>query len=68
MRQAGSERDAAEADFAERARLAVIWQELVTPVRAIVGYQEIIVEQARRRDLDDLSLYLDKVLVAAKAL
>ena len=56
---------AADPDFERRARLSMIWQDLVTPVRAIVGYQEIIVEEGRRLGLDDLVPYLDKVLVAA---
>ena len=64
-RHAGSEHATPEAEFAERARLAVIWQELAAPVGAIVSYQEIIIEQAKARDLHDLSDYLDKVLVAA---
>ncbi len=58
----------ADGDFERRARLAVIWQDLVTPVRAIVGYQEIIVEQGERLDLGELAPYADKVLVAANAL
>lgn len=59
---------AAEADFERRARLSMVWQDLITPVRAIVGYQEIIVEEGRRLELTDLMPCLDKVLVAAGAL
>ncbi|MBA3518801.1 MAG: response regulator [Rhizobiales bacterium] len=55
-------------DFERRARLSVVWQDLVTPVRAIVGYQEIIVEDGLRLGLTDLMPYLDKVLVAAGSL
>jgi adenylate cyclase len=55
-------------DFQTRARSAVVWQDLVTPVRTIVGYQEIILEEARRRDLTSVLSYLDKVLAAAGVL
>ena len=58
----------AHADLERRARLAVIWEDLINPVRAIVGYQEIIVDEARRLEMADLLPYLDKVLVAAHAL
>jgi adenylate cyclase len=37
----------ADEDFERRARLAVIRQDLVTPVRAILGYQEIIIEEGQ---------------------
>lgn len=55
-------------DFERRAQLAVIWEDLINPVRSIVGYQEIILDEARRLGADDLLPYLDKVLVAAVAL
>jgi class 3 adenylate cyclase/CheY-like chemotaxis protein len=58
----------ADAEFERRARLAAIWQDLVTPVRAIIGYQEIIVEVGERLDLGELVPYADKVLAAANAL
>lgn len=51
-----------------RARLTVIWEGLINPVRAIVGYQDIILDEARRIGTDDLLPYLDKVMVAAVAL
>ena len=38
----------ADAEFERRASLAIIAQDLVTPVRAILGYQQIIVEEGRR--------------------
>ena len=60
--------DATGPDFAQRARFSMVWQDLVTPVRAIVGYQEIIVEEARRLRLLDLLPYLEKVLIAAGSL
>ena len=50
------------ASFGRRARLAVVWQDLVTPVRAIAGYQEILVEEARRLGLTALLPDLEKVL------
>jgi len=58
----------ANADFRRRASLSVIWQDLVTPVRAILGYQEIIVEQGQRLQLEDLLPYLHRVLDAAVTL
>ena len=42
-----------DADFKRRACLAVFWQGLVTPVRAILGYQEIIVERGQRLQLEE---------------
>ncbi|MBN8994386.1 MAG: response regulator [Rhizobiales bacterium] len=54
--------------FEQRARLALVWQDLVTPVRAIAGYQDLILEQARARGLAELLPYFEKVLVAADAL
>ena len=58
----------AHAELERRARLAVIWEDLINPVRAIVGYQEIVVDVARGLGLADLLPYLDKVLVAAHVL
>ena len=57
-----------DADFKRRASLAVIWQDLVTPVRAILGFQEIIVEQGQRLRLEGELPYLHRVLAAAGAL
>ncbi|MDW6020413.1 adenylate/guanylate cyclase domain-containing protein [Mesorhizobium sp. BAC0120] len=54
-----------DAEFKRRASLAIIWQDLVMPVRAILGYQEIIVEEGQRLRLDDVLPYLDQVLIAA---
>jgi len=54
--------------FERRARLALVWQDLVTPVRAIAGYQDLIIEQARSQGLADLLPYFEKVLTAADAL
>ena len=58
----------ADADFERRARLALVWQDLVTPVRAIVGYQEIAIEEGRRLGLTDELPFLEKALVAAGSL
>ncbi len=55
-------------DFERRARLVVIWEDLVNPVRAIEGYQEIVLEQAQRLGLSHLIPDLDKVLTAANTL
>jgi class 3 adenylate cyclase len=57
-----------DADLRERASLAVTWQDLVTPARAILGYQEIIVEEGERLGLHDLLPYLRCVLLAAGTL
>jgi adenylate cyclase len=54
-----------DSSFEQRARLAAVWQDLITPVRAISGYQEIIVDQGRRLGLVTVAPYLDKVLAAA---
>jgi class 3 adenylate cyclase len=55
-------------DFERRARLAVIWEDLINPVRAIVGYQEIILDEARRLKAPDILSYLDKVMISAVTL
>jgi adenylate cyclase len=57
-----------DADFKRRASRAVVWQELVTPVRAILGYQEIIVEEGERLQLEDLLPCLHRVLDASRTL
>src|SRR5215467_13206153 len=57
-----------DAEFKRRASLAIIWQDLVMPVRAILDYQEIIVEEGQRLRLDGALPYLHKVLTAARAL
>ena len=51
---------ASDPDFERRARLSVVWQDLVTPVRAIAEYQEIISEEGRRLGLTELMPYLDR--------
>src|SRR5690242_3481229 len=58
-------RTGVDAEFKRRASLAIIWQDLVMPVRAILGYQEIIVEEGQRLRLDDVLPYLRQVLTAA---
>ena len=57
-----------EMDLKRRAALAAIWQDLVTPARAILGYQEIIVEEGERLRLEDILPHLHRVLSAARAL
>lgn len=54
--------------FERRARLALVWQDLATPVRAIAGYQDLIIEQAKSLGRDDLLPYFEKVLAGANAL
>jgi adenylate cyclase len=58
----------AESALKRRARLAVVWQDLVTPARAIAGYQEIIAEEVAKLGLDDVLPYFDKVMISAKRL
>jgi adenylate cyclase len=60
--------DSTDSAFARRARMSVLWQDLVTPVRAIIGYQEIILDQGRALGLDEVAPYFEKVLVAARLL
>ncbi|MGF7160933.1 class 3 adenylate cyclase/CheY-like chemotaxis protein [Rhodoligotrophos appendicifer] len=55
-------------DFERRARFAILWQDLITPVRAIVTYQEILVEEAQRLGLADIQPSLERVMSAAGAL
>ena len=51
-----------------RARLANMRQELLAPVTAIVGYQEIVLEEARRLDLRGMVPDLERVLGSARRL
>ena len=55
-------------DLERRARLALVWEDLVNPVRGIRGYQEILLEECRKLDLDELLPSFEKVLIAANAL
>ncbi len=55
-------------EFERRARLSVVWHDLVNPVRAIIDYQQIIVEEAERFGLADCKPDLDRVLAAAWSL
>jgi adenylate cyclase len=61
-------RQAANLGLERKAALALVWEDLVNPVRAIRGYQEIILEECRRLGLDQLLPSLEKVLIAANAL
>ena len=63
-----AESGAADSAFGHRARLSALWQDLITPVRAIAGYQEIIVEQGQQLGLADVAPYFEKVLVSARVL
>jgi signal transduction histidine kinase len=58
---AGSERE-------RRARLAVMRQELLAPVSALVGYGEMLTEQALRLDLADILSDLERILTSAREL
>jgi adenylate cyclase len=58
----------AGADRARRARLANMRQELRAPVTALVGYGELLSEQAERLELVDLAPDLERILTAAQEL
>ena len=61
-------RSARDAERRQRARLAHIRQELLAPVRAIVGYAEILRDEARRLGLERRCVPdLDRILTAAEA-
>jgi len=51
-----------------RARLANMRQELLAPVMALVGYGELLSEEAERPELVDLAPDLEKILTAAQDL
>ena len=55
----------ADPGFERRASLAITWQDLVMPVRTILGYQQIIVEEGQRLGLEDVLPDLNQVLAAA---
>jgi len=59
---------AADPDLERRARLALVWEDLVNPVRGIRGYQEIILEECRKLDVVDLLPFFENVLTAATTL
>jgi adenylate cyclase len=59
---------AEDSDFERRARLAHIRQSLEAPVRAVLGYQEILLQQARQMTLGAAFQDLDRMLTSARAL
>jgi adenylate cyclase len=58
----------AAADRARRARLANMRQELLAPVTALVGYGELLTDEAGRLELVDLAPDLERILTAAQDL
>jgi adenylate cyclase len=58
---AGSERK-------RQARLAIMRQELLAPVSALVGYSEMLTEQALRLDLPDILPDVERILTSAREL
>jgi adenylate cyclase len=56
------------ADRKRRARLANMRQELLAPVTALVGYGELLCEEADRLAIDELAADLERVLTAARDL
>ena len=59
---------AAGAARERRARLANMRQELLAPVMALVGYGELLTEEAERLKLVDLAPDLERILTAAQDL
>jgi class 3 adenylate cyclase len=55
-------------EFQRWTRLVTVQQDLVTPVRAILDYQDLLREEARRLALTDVLAYLDEATRAAQAL
>ena len=58
----------AASDRARRARVANMRQELLAPVTALVGYGELLTEEAERLELVDLAPDLERILTAAQEL
>ena len=56
------------ADRERRARLANMRQELLAPVTGLVGYGELLSEEADRLELGELAPDLERILTAAKDL
>jgi adenylate cyclase len=59
---------AVTADRKRRARLANMRQELLAPVTALVGYAELLCEEADRLAIDELAADLERILTAARDL
>lgn len=57
-----------ELERERRARVANMRQELLAPVSALVGYGEMLVEEARRLELADILSDLERVLASAQEL
>ncbi|WP_342640046.1 adenylate/guanylate cyclase domain-containing protein [Rhodoligotrophos ferricapiens] len=55
-------------EFQKWTRLVTVQQDLVTPIRAIIDYQEILTGEARRLGLDDVREHLEKAGIAAQSL
>ena len=58
----------AASDRARRARVANMRQELLAPVTALVGYGELLTEEAERLELVDLAPDLERIMTAAQEL
>src|SRR5918996_1868717 len=59
---------ASDLERERRARLANMRQELLAPVAALVGYGEMLVEEARRLELAPVLPDLEKILISARDL
>jgi adenylate cyclase len=57
-----------EQERQRRARLANMRQELLAPVTAVVGYSEMLVEEAGRLELADILPDLERILTSARDL
>jgi CheY-like chemotaxis protein len=60
--------DTADFERERRARLANMRQELLAPVTALVGYGEMLVEEARRLELAPVLPDLERILTSARDL
>ena len=60
--------EAASSERGRRARLANMRQELLAPVAALVGYGELLTEEALRLDLEEIIPDLERILTSAKEL
>lgn len=60
--------DAEDAKRVQRALLAHLRQEFIAPAAAIVGYTDILIEDARRLSLDDYLSDLERIRSAGNAL
>jgi len=56
-----SEPESAVSERLRRARLANVRQELLAPASAIMGYAELLLEEARKRELGEMLPDLERI-------